>query len=160
MVTEIFAVTVKNDAPAEFPLGTTKVTWTITDEHGNATKGTQEVKIVDTTKPVITAPEDLTVEATAVRSKVALGEPVVFDLFETGIINDAPVDFPVGTTLVTWMASDPSGNVAIAKQKVTVVDTTAPKLSIPADVKVEATGIRTPVMTGEATATDIFFRLL
>ncbi|WP_341347916.1 HYR domain-containing protein [Paenibacillus sp. FSL H3-0469] len=156
VVTEIFAVTVKNDAPAEFPLGTTKVTWTITDEHGNATKGTQEVKIVDTTKPVITAPEDLTVEATEVRSKVALGEPVVFDLFETEIINDAPVDFPVGTTLVTWMASDPSGNVAIAKQKVKVEDTTAPKLSIPADVKAEATAIRTPVVIGEATATDIF----
>ncbi|MEK5492593.1 HYR domain-containing protein [Paenibacillus sp. FSL R7-0297] len=156
VVTEIFPVTIAKDAPADFPLGTTKVTWTITDEHGNATIGTQEIKIVDTTKPVLTVPENITVEATAVRSIVDLGQPVVFDLFKTTVINDAPDDFPVGTTRVTWMASDPSGNVAIGTQDVTVVDTTAPELQIPADVGVEATAVKTPVVIGEATATDIF----
>lgn len=156
VVTEIFPVTVKNDAPADYPLGLTKVTWTVTDEHGNATTGTQQIKIVDTTKPVLTVPEDVTVEATAVRSKVDLGKPAVFDLFKTTLVNDAPEDFPVGTTKVTWMATDLSGNVAIGTQKVTVTDTTAPVLQLPADVKLEATAIRTPVVTGEATATDIF----
>ncbi|WP_238652834.1 HYR domain-containing protein [Paenibacillus piscarius] len=156
VVTEIFPVTVKNDAPADYPLGMTKVTWTVTDEHGNATTGTQQIKVVDTTKPVLTVPEDVTVEATAVRSKVNLGKPVVFDLFKTTLVNDAPEDFPVGTTKVTWMATDLSGNVAIGTQRVTIVDTTAPLLQLPADVKVEAAAIRTPVVIGEAAATDIF----
>ncbi|MRN57257.1 HYR domain-containing protein [Paenibacillus monticola] len=156
VVTEIFPVTIKNNASADFLLGTTEVTWTITDEHGNATVGTQVIKIEDTTKPVLTVPADITVEATGIRTEIDLGNPVGIDLFELTMRNDAPEDFPVGTTKVTWMASDPSGNVAIGTQNVTVVDTTNPNLYIPADVKVEATAVRTPVEIGQATATDIF----
>ncbi|WP_252863251.1 HYR domain-containing protein [Paenibacillus riograndensis] len=156
VVTEIFPVTITHNAPADFPLGTTEVTWTVTDENGNATIGTQKIKIVDTTKPKLTAPADLTVEATAVRSKVSLGQPVVTDLFKVTVINDAPVDFPVGVTKVTWMATDASGNVAISTQNVKVIDSTSPKLYMPEDVRVEATAVRTPVQIGIATATDIF----
>ncbi|MCE3201765.1 HYR domain-containing protein [Paenibacillus sonchi] len=156
VVTEIFPVTITHNAPADFPLGTTEVTWTVTDENGNATIGTQKIKIVDTTKPKLTAPADLTVEATAVRSKVSLGQPVVTDLFKVTVINDAPIDFPVGVTKVTWMATDASGNVAISTQNVKVIDSTNPKLHMPEDVRVEATAVRTPVQIGIATATDIF----
>ncbi|WP_074648734.1 HYR domain-containing protein [Paenibacillus jilunlii] len=156
VVTEIFPVTITNNAPADFPLGTTEVTWTVTDENGNATIGTQKIKIVDTTKPKLTAPADLTVEATAVRSIVSLGQPAVTDLFKVTVINDAPIDFPVGVTKVTWMATDASGNVAISTQNVKVIDSTSPKLHVPEDVRVEATDVRTPVQIGIATATDIF----
>ncbi len=156
VITEIFPVTVKNDAPADFPLGLTVVTWTVTDANGNATTGTQTVKVVDTTKPVLKVPADITVEATAIRSIVDLGEPTVTDLFKTTVINDAPDDFPVGTTKVTWMAKDTSGNVAIGTQNVTVVDTTDPVLHVPADIRIEATAVRSPVVIGQATATDIF----
>ncbi|MGN7761944.1 HYR domain-containing protein [Paenibacillus sp. 22594] len=156
IITEIFPVTITNNAPVDFPLGTTEVTWTVTDEHGNATVGTQKIKVVDTTKPVLGVPADLTVEATAVRSIVSLGQPTVTDLFKTTVINDAPVDFAVGTTKVTWMATDASGNVAIGTQNVIVIDTTHPELHIPADVRVEATAVRSQVQTGIATATDIF----
>ena len=35
--------------------------------------------------------------------------------------NDAPVTFPIGTTVVTWTATDASGNVGTATQNVTLV---------------------------------------
>ncbi|WP_379150862.1 HYR domain-containing protein [Paenibacillus sp. sgz5001063] len=156
IVTEIFPVTVTNNAPADFPLGTTEVIWTVTDEHGNATTGTQKIKVVDTTKPILIVPANITTEATAIRSVVPLGQPTVTDLFKVTVINDAPVDFAVGTTKVTWMATDASGNVAIGTQNVTVTDNTNPELHVPADVRVEATALRSIVQIGTATATDIF----
>ncbi|MCL6456426.1 MAG: HYR domain-containing protein, partial [Gorillibacterium sp.] len=156
IVTDLFSVTVTNDAPADYPLGLTVVTWSVTDANGNKITGTQKVSVVDKTKPVLTVPKDVNVEATAVKSKVDIGQPTVTDLFKFTVINDAPADYPVGTTKVTWMATDASGNVAIGSQNVTVVDTTNPVLHAPADVRVEATAVKTPVTIGQATATDIF----
>jgi hypothetical protein len=46
------------------------------------------------------------------------------------VSNDAPSAFPLGDTTVTWTAIDASGNVATAEQTVTVVDTTAPTLTV------------------------------
>jgi large repetitive protein len=154
--TDIFPVTVTHDGPADYPLGETLVTWTAVDANGNKTTGTQTVKVVDTTKPVMTVPADLTLEATAVRTSVDLGQPKVTDLFPVTTIHDAPADFPVGETEVKWLATDSSGNVALGIQKVTITDKTAPVLHIPVDVKVEASAVRTPVAIGEATADDIF----
>ena len=37
--------------------------------------------------------------------------------------NDAPV-FPLGETIVTWTATDSSGNSASAAQSITIIDTT------------------------------------
>jgi large repetitive protein len=154
--TDIFPVTLTHDGPPDYALGETLVTWTAVDANGNHTSGTQTVKVVDTTKPVLTVPADITMEATAVRTSVDLGQPKVTDLFPVTIDNDAPDDFPVGTKEVKWLVTDSSGNVALGIQKVTITDKTAPVLHIPADVKVEASAIRTPVITGEATADDIF----
>lgn len=47
---------VDNDAPALFPLGTTQVAWTATDDSGNVGSDTQLVTIEDTTEPVLTVP--------------------------------------------------------------------------------------------------------
>jgi len=49
-------VTVSNDAPASFPLGTTTVTWTATDAHGHSASDPQSVTVADSTPPSITAP--------------------------------------------------------------------------------------------------------
>ncbi|MFD1905913.1 HYR domain-containing protein [Paenibacillus rhizoplanae] len=62
----------------------------------------------------------------------------------------------MGVTEVIWTAKDANGLVTTGKQKVTVVDTTLPILTVPRDISVEATAVNTPVQTGKATATDLF----
>ncbi|MBJ6369368.1 HYR-like domain-containing protein, partial [Snuella sedimenti] len=51
---------VVNDAPATFPIGTTTVTWTVTDEEGNFETCTQDVTVTDDEDPSISCPGDLT----------------------------------------------------------------------------------------------------
>ena len=57
------------------------------------------------------------------------------------VTNDAPESFPLGETIVTWTATDTSGNSVSDTQLVTVVDTTAPSILQPEDIIVEATGL-------------------
>ncbi len=154
--TDIFKVTITNDAPVDFPKGTTVVTWTAVDENGNVSTAEQIITITDYIKPVLIVPADITVEATAIRTPVDIGFPIVNDIFKFTVINDAPKDYPIGTTVVTWTAKDEHDNVAIGKQRITIVDTTKPVLKVPADITKEATAVKTPLDIGEATATDIF----
>ncbi|MBI2301280.1 MAG: HYR domain-containing protein [Armatimonadetes bacterium] len=152
-------VAIANDAPAVFPLGETVVTWTATDDSGNVATATQNVTVVDTTKPELTLPADVTAEQTNRDGTPAdIGQATAVDICDAdvAIANDAPAVFPLGETTVTWTATDDAGNVATATQKVTVVDTTKPELTLPADVTAEQTSRDgTPADLGQATATDI-----
>ena len=111
--------TVENDAPTSFPAGPTKVTWTAKDAAGNTAKGTQWVTINDTTPPSFT-----TVPGAVTISKCVgwtIGQPTATDSCGVTITSDAPVKFPLGTTTVTWTATDGAGNKKTATQKVTAV---------------------------------------
>jgi hypothetical protein len=149
---------VSNDAPALFPLGTTTVTWTALDASGNSATATQNVTVTapDTQAPSITAPANVTVEATGVTTPVSLGSPVVTDNVDPNpaVSNDAPAAFPVGTTTVTWTATDASGNSATATQTVTVTDTTAPSITAPGDIGVESSN-PVAVNLGTPTVSDL-----
>jgi len=143
--------------PRFFVLGETTVTWTATDTSGNSASATQTVTIVDTTSPIITAPDSITVEATSANSNtVALGNPVSSDLVDIpSISNNAPAFFPLGETTVTWTATDTSDNSASATQTVTIVDTTSPELIMPEDVMIGAFSLEKQVEIGEAQANDL-----
>ena len=143
--------------PRFFVLGETTVTWTATDTSGNSASATQIVTIVDTTSPIITAPDSITAEATSADSNtVALGNPVSSDLVDIpSISNNAPDVFPLGETTVTWTAVDESGNSASATQIVTIVDTTSPELTMPEDVMISAFSLEKQVEIGEAQAHDL-----
>ncbi|MCF7983825.1 MAG: HYR domain-containing protein [Thiohalocapsa sp.] len=148
---------VSSDAPGAFPLGTTLVTWTATDASGNTGTAEQRVTVVDTTAPVLTVPADIEVEAAGATTEVAIGEAVATDLFgPVEIVNDAPsgLAFPLGTTLVTWSATDANGNRAEATQRVRVVDTTPPTVTAPADIEAEASAVLTPIPDLGAATTD------
>ena len=141
-VTDLIKVeNITNDAPSSFPLGNTTVTWTATDESGNTSTATQIITIRDTTKPTITAPADITQEATsASENTVTLGDAKADDTVSlVSVTNDAPKTFPIGETTVTWTATDSSGNISNATQKVTIADTTKPTITAPADITQEAT---------------------
>ena len=148
--------TITHDAPESFPLGTTVVTWTATDSADNTATATQFVLVRDTTPPVVTAPADVTADATETFTTVALGTATATDNFDTNptITNDAPESFPPGETTVTWTATDTRGNAATATQRVTVRDTTPPTITAPPFVMAEATGPLTTVDIGTPTVTD------
>lgn len=136
--------TITNDAPAVFPIGTTTVTWTATDPSGNFANATQDVTVTDVTPPLVFAPPDLALVAdmgscSRAAANVMLGSPVANDNCSgVTVTNNAPGSFPIGETLVTWTATDSTGNFAVAVQKVTIFDGTPPTIAAPADIEVEA----------------------
>jgi len=146
-----------NNGPATFPLGATVVTWSATDGAGNTGTATQTVTVTDTTAPVVTAPLDVTVEATGAQTAVLLGAGTANDLVDGALVPtpDDPGPFAVGIHVVTWSATDGAGNAGTATQTVTVTDTTAPVVTAPVDVTVEAMAALTPVALGAGTAIDL-----
>ena len=153
---EISSIT--NDAPETFPLGETIVTWTATDISGNSASATQIISVIDTVSPTIAAPSDIQVEAShSVENIIDLGGARVSDLVEiSSITNDAPETFPLGETIVTWTATDISGNSSSISQIISVIDTTAPTLIVPNDIQVEATSIDANIVEfGSADASDL-----
>ena len=134
--------TVTNNAPVTFPLGTTTITWTVTDGSGNTASCTQTVTVVDNQAPTIACPANVTVNAAAglcSASSVALGTPLTADNCSVAsVTNNALSVYPLGTTSVTWTVVDGSGNVSTCVQTVTVVDTQLPIITCPAAVTVAA----------------------
>jgi len=131
---------VTNDAPSIFSLGTTVVTWTVTDDAGNVSTDVQNVIVTDNQNPTIIAPADITVSADAsCQATIAdLGTPVTSDNCSVAsVVNDAPATFPLGNTTVTWTVTDGSGNVTTDAQEIIVVDDTDPVITgMPADISV------------------------
>ncbi len=142
---------VTNDAPESFPLGDTVITWTAIDSSGNAATDIQTVTIQDTTLPSITAPPDVTTEASGVLTVTSIGQATAIDTADPdpAITNDAPESFPLGDTVITWTATDSSGNAATATQTVTIQDTTPPSITAPANHTAEAAGIMTILNVGD-----------
>jgi RHS repeat-associated protein len=133
------AVSTNNDAPAHFPIGSTVVTWTATDAGGHTNTCQQTVTVLDLEPPTITAPAGVSTNSSpsqSYASNVNLGAPTATN-DNSGIVivrNDAPNQFPIGTTMVIWTATDGSGNSATATQYVTVADGELPSLSCPTNI--------------------------
>ncbi len=118
---EIISIT--NNAPAVFPFGNTTVVWTAKDEAGNTANATQLVKVIDRTPPQLTIPQNIVINATAFETPVTLGKATA-----TGIVDQSPKItsnstglFPIGNTVVQWIATDKFGNVKTLDQTVTVL---------------------------------------
>jgi hypothetical protein len=118
----------------DYPVGTTTITWTVTDANGNSSTATQTVVVSDTEKPMITAPAMVSVVNTpgTCATAVNLGTPVTSDnCGVASVTNNAPALFPVGTTIVTWTVTDIHGNVTdTATQTVVVIDNENPTISV------------------------------
>ena len=118
-----------------FALGSTTVNVSATDLGGATTTGSFTVKVVDTTAPSVTAPADVTVEATgptgATVTYAAASATDTVGVTSLVYTQNSGTVFPLGMTTVTATAHDAATNSASASFKVTVVDTTAPVLSLP-----------------------------
>ena len=128
-------------------------TFTATDDCGNASSATQTITIIDTTAPELTIPADYTAEcsdehpmeeATATDN---CGE-VVITVEEVTTAGACAGDYVITRT---FTATDDCGNASSATQTITIIDTTAPELTIPADYTAECSDEH-PME--EATATD------
>jgi hypothetical protein len=113
------------DTTGPFPVGATVVTWSATDAAGNTGTATQRITVVDTTPPEVVAPPDVTVLATGGLTVVDLQPALAsaVDLVD-GPLTPTPGTtgpFPLGTTLVTWSATDAAGNTGSAVQRVEVI---------------------------------------
>lgn len=117
-----------------FPVGKTKVTYTATDDTGNSSKCSFQVVVTETAAPVISGcPSDIVATTDATCAAIASWTaPTATDncrevtLTSTHNPGDA---FPVGTTTVTYTATDEAGNSATCSFNVIVNDETAPVIT-------------------------------
>ena len=129
-----------NDAPSSFPLGNTTVTWTVTDGAGNTTTATQVVTVIDNIDPTITCPSDITAYADATTNGTAVTwSPAIASDNCTIVSLTSDIasgsTFTLGATMVTYTATDQSGNFVTCTFTVTVLDTVSPVItSCPADI--------------------------
>ncbi|NLD47433.1 MAG: hypothetical protein GX660_09570, partial [Clostridiaceae bacterium] len=77
-----------------------EVHFTVVDVAGNIL--TEKLLITQRVPPVLTVPEDITVEAAGIMSEVDIGIATASGSSEITIVNDSPELFPVGSTVVTW----------------------------------------------------------
>lgn len=143
-----------------FPIGDTTVNCTATDTATNETTSDSfTVGVVDTTPPTVTVPSPITIEATG-----PSGAPVSFSASASDTVSGSLTPscspssgdtFPLGTTSVTCTATDGSGNQGSASFNVTVRDTTAPSVSVPGPISIEATGPGGAEVSFPATGEDL-----
>jgi uncharacterized repeat protein (TIGR01451 family) len=124
-------------------VGQYTITYNATDPSGHAaTPVTRTVNVVDTTVPTVTAPPNVTVNTGAgatscgaTVSNAALGTASATDSCQGALSttrSGVPAGniFPVGTTTVTYSATDASSNTGTATQTVTVIDNTPPTITL------------------------------
>jgi hypothetical protein len=120
---------------------------------------TVEAAVPPNTAPSLDLPADQTVEATGA------GGATVYYAASASDTEDAVVTpscspasgsiFPLGITQVNCSVTDSAGATTIGMFNVTVVDTTAPTLALPANITAEATGSGGATVTYAASASDL-----
>ncbi|MBN2560437.1 MAG: HYR domain-containing protein [Phycisphaerae bacterium] len=135
-------------------------TWTFTDNCGNSATCVQLISVEDTVPPeIIGCPCDTTVECDAVPSPAAVTATDNCDSFPKMIYTEVRTDGSCVDSYVltrTWTAEDNCGNESTCVQVITVEDTTAPVITCPPHIQVNAdVGTCEAVLCpGPASATD------
>ena len=136
---ETIEITEGLESGAEFPIGTTTVTYTVTDVNGNVSNETFTVTVIDNESPEISCPANITVST---ETGVSYANVIFKDATATDNCN-VTVDqtggpasgeqFEIGTTTVTFTATDESGNTSECSFTVTVEDNEDPNIECPSD---------------------------
>ncbi len=136
------SLTLTTNQSGPFGLGSHNVTLTVADDRGLYSTCEAVVTVVDDVPPTITVPPDrlFTTGPGATLGGVvlnnldsSLGVATAVDNCSTLTPERTGVPagnfFPIGSTTLTYEATDAKGNKAMAEQKVTVIDNTAPTIS-------------------------------
>ena len=171
---------ITDDAPADFPVGTTSVTFSVSDNCGVSANAVSMVTIQEeggNNAPVLNVPDQITVNAQLCESSVsALDSTIVAFLngataadsedgdVTASITNDAPAEFPIGTTPVTFSVTDSDGSTTTGVSSVMIISAnTAPVVIGPAPLSITVAAGTTSVpktdtaiaaFLNSATATD------
>ena len=112
--------------------------WSVSDDCGNTTTHEQTIEVQDTTAPELTIPADYTAECSDAHPldvATATDNCGMVTLEEAADTTYSCTNGYVVTR--TFTATDDCGNVASATQTITIEDTAAPELTIPADYTAE-----------------------
>lgn len=141
-----------------FPVGTTIVTCTSTDDSGNVATASFTVVVRRALPPAITVPGTLVVEATGPGGAAVTYAASALDPQDGAL---APVcappsggTFPLGETVVTCSVTNSLGLTATATFVARVQDTTPPVLTLPSSLAATATG-GSATVTWSASALDV-----
>lgn len=146
--------TITNNAPAVFPIGTTTVTWTVTDIHGNITDTAQQlVTVIDNQKPVIVTQ---TVTVNLVNGTATISAADVnngsFDNCGISTISISKTNFTctdLGANTITFTATDIHGNVSTGTATVLVNgNPTTASISVTPSETTYTGGINTNIYLG------------
>ncbi|RYZ23440.1 MAG: HYR domain-containing protein [Chitinophagaceae bacterium] len=131
-------LSIANNAPALFPVGTTIVTWTITDASGNSNTCSQAVTVADATAPV---PVTATLPSLVGDCSLAVTPPQATDCngIITATTSDATSFNTLGARTITWVYTDAAGNTSTQTQGVLVRDIVPPTVACPPAITVMAT---------------------
>ena len=124
-------------------LGAHTVTISATDPSGNSSECAVTVTVVDATPPELTCPLPFSSDPTDGCTFVgSIDEATATDNCSAAaaitIESDAPSTFEVGTTLVTWTATDEAGNFAECTSTVTIHDDIPPTINCLGSAQVDA----------------------
>jgi len=119
-----------HDPDSFFSVGTTVVTYVVTDTSGNSVSDNFTITILDVESPTITPPTPITVTAPEGDCSSYVEVPPLVTEDACGpveVVNDfngtenASGVFPRGNTLINWSATDASGNISFTAGIVTVL---------------------------------------
>jgi hypothetical protein len=135
-------------------------TWTATDGCGNSTACVQVISVQDNTAPLITCPSNITIQCGTNTGPAATGTATATDNCDNTpnithtdatVAGDCPQEYLINRT---WVATDDCGNSSTCVQTISIVDTTVPVITCPANTTISCTASTAPGNTGSATATD------
>jgi hypothetical protein len=136
-------ITVSQSPPGPYPLGTNRVTLTVTDNQGVCSSCSALVIVLDQTAPVVSCPDGKVLEFQDETGAVASYSVTATDTCTAAILLLTPPSdslFPIGTTPVSVQATDGSGNQAQCDFTVTVVGAQGVKSNLLAELTVLRAG--------------------
>lgn len=137
-------LTTSHESGDFFNVGTTFVTMSLSDAHGNLSQHTFIVTVIDSEDPVLEGiPGDLSqlTDPGVCGASVNWNPPTATDNCDLGelITSHQPGEFfPVGTTTVSYSQSDANGNVVSAQFLVTVSDNESPTIATSGNLTIPA----------------------